>query len=590
LLNRAVVKFLIKAIHINRWPGTDFGYSTGVRQLHVFSFLLFFSLSTKAQFPGWDWAKSIGGINEDWSAKITRDALNNVYVTGSFESSALNISNIGFLQSQAPDTNHWGVFVAKYNSLGTLLWSRTFGGNFKYATANGIATDSAGNSFIAGWFSGSSFQADAYTLFNDSSFNKATSDAFLIKLNPSGNVLWAKSFGGANDDFGYSVCVGAGGKCFFLGAFKSDNMTIGNTLLKNHLNYGMCLWSPATDVFVVKMDGASGQVIWTKSGGGLDMDDATGIAVNANSECYITGLSDNCAYNVPASVKFGTLSLNGSASEQQFIVKYDINGNPIWGKMFEGGFYGDLALAQNGDLYVVGRMDGKTLQIGNVTVTSPQTINVLLMKYNSNGQLQWTKTTVSPGFENFPQVTCDVQGNVYVSGALGGDTVTMGNVTLTSPVFNNGFIFKLDSIGTVNWGVMIETPQRIETIAGYNDELFVCGVFNRNVFTLGPNNLTCAGATDAFVAKIKSPNPVSVTERSYTQNVTRVFPNPASENVTIQGAYDLQCVNIYDSQGKCVKKCSPTETISVSGLPSGMYIVEAVCHEKILRSKVMVQR
>src|ERR1035437_397511 len=61
--------------------------------------------------------------------------------------------------------------------------------------AYSIATDASGNVFIAGGFSSPTITFGTYTLTNNGSY-----DMFLVKYDPSGNVMWAKSAGGANSD------------------------------------------------------------------------------------------------------------------------------------------------------------------------------------------------------------------------------------------------------------------------------------------------------------------------------------------------------------------------------------------------------
>jgi len=121
----------------------------------------------------------------------------------------------------------------------------------------GIATDANGNVYSIGLFQSSTLTCGTYNLTCAGS-----SDIFLVKQDPSGTVLWAKSFGGALLDEGYAVATDASNNVFITGTFGSPSMTIGTTTLNSNGN---------NDIFVAKFD-AAGTFQWAKSAGGIEND------------------------------------------------------------------------------------------------------------------------------------------------------------------------------------------------------------------------------------------------------------------------------------------------------------------------------
>jgi len=155
------------------------------------------------------WSKSMGNSFDDMGMSLSVDPANNIVMTGSFEDTA------NFGGDDLKSNGRFDMFVAKFDTNGTHLWSKSFGGKDK-DWGNSIATDAFGNSFVTGWFW---FDVDfAGTKLH----SKGKEDAFLLKLSPTGAVLWAKGFGNTSLDMGKAVAVDADGGVVTVGAFNQS--------------------------------------------------------------------------------------------------------------------------------------------------------------------------------------------------------------------------------------------------------------------------------------------------------------------------------------------------------------------------------
>jgi hypothetical protein len=97
-----------------------------------------------------DWAIHAGGTNHDEGVDITTDSVGNSYVTGEFSGTA----TFGAGEAQETTLTATGsidIFVAKYDTHGTLVWAKRVGSP-STDVGGGIATDSAGNSYVTGYF------------------------------------------------------------------------------------------------------------------------------------------------------------------------------------------------------------------------------------------------------------------------------------------------------------------------------------------------------------------------------------------------------------------------------------------------------
>ncbi len=114
-----------------------------------FLFVIFFN-SVLAQNPTFEWAKSIGAINYDYSYDIAIDGSGNIYTTGFFQ------GTVDF--DPGPDvfnlsTARSGLFICKLDTLGNFVWAKAFTGTYS-CQGNAIALDSSGNIYLTGSFEG----------------------------------------------------------------------------------------------------------------------------------------------------------------------------------------------------------------------------------------------------------------------------------------------------------------------------------------------------------------------------------------------------------------------------------------------------
>ena len=105
------------------------------------------------------------------------------------------------------------MYVAKFDTNGGHVWSHSFGGKDK-DWGNSIATDAHGNAYVTGWFW---YEVD----FGGTKVkSKGKEDIFLLKLSPTGSVLWAKSYGNSSRDMGKAVAVDAEGGIVSVGSYN----------------------------------------------------------------------------------------------------------------------------------------------------------------------------------------------------------------------------------------------------------------------------------------------------------------------------------------------------------------------------------
>ena len=169
------------------------------------------------------WAKSLasGGTSEAFS--ITIDASGNVYTAGDFRGTVDFDPGVGIVNLTSNANGCSDAFVQKMDASGNFLWAKSFGGtgsNYACCWINSITIDASGNVYTAGDFVGTVDFDPGVGTFNltSSSFGQLI-NAFIQKLDASGNFLWAKAIGGIDRAYANSITIDASGNVYTAGDF-----------------------------------------------------------------------------------------------------------------------------------------------------------------------------------------------------------------------------------------------------------------------------------------------------------------------------------------------------------------------------------
>ncbi len=373
------------------------------------------------------WATSASGtVNADGNG-ITTDDLGNVYITGQFASPSLTFGS----QILNNSSSGWNFFLVKYNSAGTALWAKSaVVSSSDQAWGKNITTDGAGNVYVTGYFGISSATFGNITLACSGS-----TDIFIVKYDSNGNVLWAKSAGGAKTDLSYGIATDNAGNVYIDGVFASVSITFGTYTLTN-------LSATGTNIFFTKYD-STGNVLWAKGAGGTNQDWAYAVATDKTGNVYITG-----GYFSPT-VTFGSYTITHTTNDPDiFIVKYDSAGNALWvktagGISYDNGYSVTTDISNN--VYLTGGFSTTSnyaINFGSFNLPFPSggTDAMFIVKFDSTGNVL-CGTTLASGGDDVSSVAVDTSGNAYVTGDYLG-SMNIGSITLPSASHENIFTAK----------------------------------------------------------------------------------------------------------------------------------------------------
>jgi hypothetical protein len=264
------------------------------------------------------YATYLGGSNRDAGNGIAVDSAGNAYVTGYTESA-------GWATAGAYDTMYGGdrdAFVAKFSPTGSSLVYSTYLGGSDGDTGYGIAVDSAGNAYVAGWTGSASLAtAGAY----DATYN-GEGDVLLAMLSPAGSsLIYATYLGGSGTDDGYGVAVDTAGNAYVTGRTYSAGWATAGAY---DTTYGGDLVD-GSDVFVAAFSYAG-------SFGAVSIDNVTLLEGNSGTIDFVFTVSLSAVSDESISVNYstadytaapGTLTFNPGETSKTITVK--VNGD-VW--------------------------------------------------------------------------------------------------------------------------------------------------------------------------------------------------------------------------------------------------------------------
>ncbi len=479
----------------------------------LLGFIISFGLisSTSAADVSNLWAKSVGGSSADTALATVVDSSGNSYTTGYFTGTAdldpsSKVRNIA--SKGAGD-----IYILKLNSSGNYLWARRFGGT-NDEHANAITLDANGNIYMTGYFNGTVDFDSGDSVYNLTTSGN-TAHAFVLKLNPNGQFIWAKNMGGSNSwTVGNSIAVDANGNVYTKGVFAGTSDFDPNAGAANLTAPGGQTY--IDQVYISKLD-SNGNYVWAKSLGANLWDTGYSLALDSNANIYSTGYFEGTVDFDPGA---GTANLTSAGSDEIYVSKLDTNGDYVWAKQFAGtgsdvGM--GIKLDSSNNVYTTGYFNGTVdFDPGTDTanLTSAGGKDVFIAKLDSNGDYVWAKNMGGTGDDQTMQnaIYVAASGLVYTTGYFNGTAdfdPNSGTNNLTSAGGKDVFISTLDSSGALVSAIGVGDTGNDQGNAinvDSSQKFYVSGQFEGTVdFAPGSTtrNLTSNGGIDAFVAKFQ---------------------------------------------------------------------------------------
>jgi hypothetical protein len=451
-----------------------------------------------------------------------------------------NVYSVGYVGGTITPTDTDG-YVVKHLANGAFGWSQTVQGldalgNSFADSADTIAVDAAGNSYVAGNFRGT------LKLGNFTITSTGPLDVFVEKLDTNGNVMWVHQFANTGN-FGppsfdrLATCAPKGivvdhaGNVVVTGTFTGHiDMDPANPG-QHFLDYPSPGQSGHPDGYVVKLDGNNnGKFVWEAQVVNVEMDGvgAYAIAVDQQNNVYTLGVYANHTYwndstaNNSVQSNAHSLFLTNPNISSLDIWKIDANGINDWVRKITEQpelthiFGLGLVINQHNQIYATGAFTDTTVNfdpgadhLGHPNIVSSPNGNydTFIDKMDAQGHWLWVRQVVSNSDNWGTGIALDKTGNPYVTGYITGAS-TFGNILLTpASSAGNSYVAKLNPAGKF---LCVQKSQDLE-LAGDQAQAIsvdpqgfvnIVGTFTSQTQWPGLPLLTTTGTSEIFTEKL----------------------------------------------------------------------------------------
>ena len=390
------------------------------------------------------WAKAYGGTGDDVGTSILQSSDGGYTIAG-------YTSSFG-----AGGTDVW---LLKINSSGDTVWSKTYGGTNNETSAC-VQQTTDGGYIISG---------------NTFSFGAGADDAYLIKTDNNGDTLWTKTYGGTEIDNGNYV---------------EQTVDSGFIITGVTVKFGDSI--PHIHLIKTKFNG---DTLWTKTYGGINIDEAYSVHQTSDSGYIISG----------------TTRSFGGGNPHVYMIKTDKGGNLLWSKTFGGWFIDESRSVQQ-------TTDGGYIIAGTTQSFGAGDQSIYLIKTDKNGDTLWTEIIGGTGNDAAYMVE-QTNDEGYV---IGGLTISFGATDY------NFYLVKTDANG--NSGCYTE-PTATQLFPFFTQVLSSTTIVGSpNTSVSSPSILVTQADTGYTICSSVGLAPVLQTPNSEII----ISPNPTSSTFTVK--------------------------------------------------------
>ena len=522
-------------------------------------------------------------------------------------------------------------------------------GGGSYSNVSAVATDAAGNVYLAGWFSNSSLVLGSLTLTNavTSGSNVGFSkDAFVAKWSPvTRSFVWALRAGGTTDNDNASTLTVSDGSVYVATTLTSAPAGLGGgpaatgNYLTKLTSAGTLVWTqpvggPAAalvasgsnlyaagtfagaasfgsstfsslgsnDTYVTKLvdAGATSSYAWTRRVGSAMVGTAGALAVSGSS-VYVAGTHY-------ATTAAGSWPLTGNGA---FVAKLADAGpaadftwvQPIsWAAAAPADTgAGWLALAASGsNVYLAGAFSG-LVSFGATSLTSLGYRDLVVARLADAGptaSFSWVRQLGSPGATSRALAVAVQGSSVYVAG----DANKALSFGATGSSSNPGgvLVAKLTDASTTSQPVWLQQATAnytvaCNTLALSGSTLYVGGIIGAGS-TFGSVPFPTTGGPAAFVASLTDEVTLAATAPAALADLA-LYPNPAQNTTTVRlpagAGSNAATLTLYDALGRPVRtSTAPTgqeHAVDLSGLAPGVYALRVRVGEEAATRQLVVE-
>jgi hypothetical protein len=419
--------------------------------------------------------------------------------------------------------NDVDIKIVKTNSHGDTLWTKRYGGSRPEYPTNMLATND-GNYFIVG---------------GSQSFGSGDLDVYLLKIDPYGNMIWTKTYGGSGNEDGNEIVASADGNYVIVGGSNSANLSHNAAQL-------------------TKVDPA-GNLIWMKYYGGSGIESARSVKLCSDGGFIIAGNSASTYTSLT----------------QVFVVKTTATGDTLWTQKYGGpdSYDGKSILVNNDGTYTLALDDS----------SGSRDSDVRIMKLSSTGTILWNHA--------YGGIKKDISKTIQHT-TDGGYIVAC--ISRSFGWINPDFwLLKLNAMGDTTW-------TRHYGGSGHEHCYGARQTSDGGYVAIG-HSKSYSPNTEIMFVKLDTAGNINITseiKKFLASNLLNVYPNPSADGVvSIDFGEEIAASILKISNGMgqevCTKKIEANSNknilIDLADKPKGIYWVQIISENRKESKKIIIE-
>lgn len=512
------------------------------KRMGIFFSLLFFLISFDficySQTPSIVWQYTYGGSDNDYASFICPTNDHGFIAIGS------TLSVNGLVSGNHGGEDTW---VTKMDSLGNLIWAKCYGGALVETGASIQQTSDGGYIMIS------------TTLSTDGQITNyfGGSDIWVVKIDDTGKINWAKNYGSSGPDFGYFIVQTSDGGYILAGMTNTNSGQV--TGFHGGTGY---------DIWIVKIDD-TGALKWEHCYGGSANDAVSAIHQTSDGGYIVAGYTSSSD---------GDVTFNHGADDY-WVFKLNDTGAINWQKTY-GGSFEDFAysISQTVDGGFI--VAGETLSNDGDVIGNHGLYDSWTVKLDDTGNITWEKCYGGSNIDgaNYVLQTSD-SGYLMVGSTLSTD----GEVTKSYGT-TDMWVVKTDLSGNLQWqkslgGSHKEYGKCAVQINDSNFAILGCTASDDSNVTLNYGDTT--GTFDFWLVKIHGVSNTLFAQQAIKKDLyTNIYPNPVSNQLYVEmpQGYENASLSISDVFGRQIplrqQSNGTSRCISFSDVVSGIYFLQ----------------
>jgi len=464
-------------------------------------------------------------------------------------------------------------------------------------------------------------------------------DSFVAATGESGDVQWWAAAGSTLEDRLSGLAVDPLGDVVATGTYWEEAV-FGDQIIRTKANL--------KGVFVVKYDGADGDLKWVKSIDGSLLKEVTDLTTDAAGNIFISGYFEDSLF-------VSDTTLLAAGESDLFLIKLNPLGELQWAS--RDGLTGNtrairLALTPEEEIVLGGYFDDTTRIAGETLTANTFDRDVFLARYDRNGVAQWARKAGGVHDDEFTGLAVAPDGDIFATGFFVGRMTLSDDIVIESQTGNADFyLLHYNGAGTPLAARAMGSRERVQQTTDLvlrGAEIIVSGFYSGSM-TIDGQTVDAGGGFGSFLAAYNRQlsldwiknlpaedglflNRLSVTENGavtgsgeFRGNVDfdgtplqsalfdlflarltttptsrpapvadpalRLYPNPAATILYLTpptaGSFEYQ---LFDAAGRRVRSGANSFQIDVQALPPGLYTLLYRDEERVIRRKVVVER